>query len=716
MRALSSVATLERPLTADGAILGTFQYMAPEQLEGGDVDARTDIFAFGALLYEILTGRKAFHGKSQASLIAAILERQPESISSVQPMTPPELDRLMQRCLAKDADERWQNAFDLAAELLWIANAEPTRASRAPGKGRGTVAALLLGAMVAGLGTWASVRSPTSDARHPLRFRLAFSEDIRMPPGSRRPFAISPDGRWLVHVARRLELGNQLYLRPLDQFESRLIPGTDGASSPFFSPDARFVAFWAAGTLFKVPVEGGPPQPICEMANHQLSEWAEDDRIYWGGASRGLHRVSASGGDPETLTVVDSATGELGHLWPHLLPDGDQLMFTIRRSDWYETEVLSLSTGKRKKLATLGHASNARYLPSGHLLYADTNKLIAVPFDADSIETVGAAVVVLTDVQIRPGVGSAQLTVSRDGTLLYKPGVVIEAALFSVERSGEATQLFEDTDFFHHPRLSPDGTSLLVSIHASSGGHDLWLYDRARETRRRLTAAGDNTSPAWAPEGEQLAFGSVADEGVSHLSLIGTGGGAEVEILSSSRDDNLHPTSWSPDGRFVAYNRVPPLADSDIWIHEIDSDDGEASFLDSEFNERTPAFSSDGRWVAYVSDESGRNEIYIISFPGKERQIAISKGGGQEPLWSSNGRELFYRDLSGTGVYAVAIEGSEFGEPRLLFEGDYAVYPGTNYDVSYDGQSFIMVREIVRPSLNVVVNWFDELNERVPRK
>ena len=483
---LSALPTEQKSLTQPGAILGTFQYMAPEQLEGKEADARTDVFAFGAVLYEMLTGHRAFEGKSQASLIGAILKDEPPPISTVQTMTPPALDHVVQRCLAKDPDDRWQTASDVLHELKWtskegspavgVAPAESARAGR-----RGVtpvLAAWLVGAIMAGVAVWAL----TSHAPDASLKRLSVSLPAEAPYAGPGGHALSPDGTRLVYGAvvggRR-----QLYTRALDRFDPQLMPGTEDAATVFFSPDGEWVGFVTQpeNKLKKVSVHGGPPLTLCD-AIFLGGSWGAEDAIVFVAQSGGglsLARVSASGGEPEVLTTPDIAKGER-HGWPQILPGGEAVLFSITSGSFNvgQIAVLSLETGEYRTVVEPGY--NAQYVPSGHIVYTVGGALMAAPFDVDGLETTGAPGPVLEGILTNPGLGGTSFAFSRDGSLAYVPGgstPVAAATLALVDREGVASPLVEAPRFYTLPRFSPDGQRVAVTIRVE-GDRDIWIYER----------------------------------------------------------------------------------------------------------------------------------------------------------------------------------------------------------------------------------------------
>jgi serine/threonine-protein kinase len=733
---LSELPTAKDPLTAQGTILGTLQYMAPEQLEGKDEDARTDIFAFGVVVYEMATGKRAFEGKSQASVIGAILKDDPPSISSLQPMTPPGLDRIVKRCLAKEPDERCQSAKDLTDELKWIAEggSQVALASTATMKGFHafgrralilSMGTLLLGAAIASIAAWNLKPTPPQPVTRMV---------INLPPGQqlagldRGPaVAFSPDGTRLAYVAR--QNGTlQLYLRAMDSLEAKPISGTEGASEPFFSPDGQWLGFFAAQKLKKVAVSGGAVVTLGDAAQPHGASWGSPGMIASPRTDTStLVQVSDAGGASQPLTRFEKE--DVSHRWPEFLPGGKAVLFAAspNNTNWINAQVAvqSLGTGERRNLIQGG--TQPRYAPSGHLVYAQGGSLMAVPFDSQRLRVTGTAIPVIDGVLQSPASGAVQYSLSATGSLVYVSGGVQSAQrrLVWVNRNGTEQQLAAPAHAYRGPRLSPDGRRVAVAIEEQET--QIWLYDLSRETLTRLTFEGNqNYNPAWTPDGKRIAFES-NKEGPPNLFWQLADGSGGLERLATSAYGRV-PVSWSPDGRLLAFYEINPSTQRDILVLQMgDSSAGSGQvrkaqpFLQTPFNESAPRFSPDGRWLAYISDESGRYEIYVQPYPGPGGKWQISTEGGTEPAWNPNGRELFYR--TGDKMMAVDIAtkpGFTVGKPRMLFEGQYEVTPGAfpSYDVSSDGQRFLMLKssesaQAAPTQINVVLNWSEELKQKV---
>jgi len=699
-------------LTQEGTILGTFQYMAPEQLEGKEADARTDIFAFGAVLYEMATGRKAFSGGSQASLISSIMGSEPPAISTVAPMTPPAFDRVVRTCLAKDPDDRWQTAHDVGVQLKWIQEGgsavglpAPVAAQRKT-RERLTWAliGLMLGSVAAGLVGWALLTRRAPAPRPVTRFTVALPVGAFLTGVLGNRLALSPDGRRLAFVGSQGGK-QQVYARRLDQFEFAPVPGTDGASQLFFSPDGEWIGFYAAGSVRKVSVGGGVALPVCSAPTIFGAVWAPDDSI-WFGSRQGLMRVSASGGVPEVATKLEK--GEASHRYPQILPGDKAVLFVVSRTTGTGFEIVaqSLETGRRASLIRPG--GRPRYVHPGYLIYTsgDGSPLLAVPFDVERLQVKGAPVPV-TEGSV------SQYDVSRNGTLASLPALSeMTSALAWVDGKGAAQTLSSPAHYFEQPRVSPDGRSIAVANR--EGNPDVWVYGLDRGTLVRITFDPDeDETPVWTPDGKRVTY----RRGDKVLWKPADGSGTE-ELLATV-ENNPHLGSWSPDGRMLAFNAIASTGE-DIFLLSTDVKGPPRPFLQTPFNERGPMFSPDGHWLAYTSDESGRDEVYVQAFPGPGGKWQISTEGGSEPVWARDGKRLFY--VSGSRLMGVAVQSEPTfaaGEPQMIFEGPYwrAHRELGNYDVSPDGRRFLMIsgKEMTQTRLHVVLDWFGEL-ERLASK
>ena len=708
-------------LTQEGTILGTFQYMAPEQLEGKEADARTDIFAFGAVLYEMATGRKAFSGASQASLISAIMKEEPAPIATLQPMTPPALDRVVRTCLAKDPEERWQSAHDIKSELSWIAQAgsqagiaAPVVASRRRRDRLGWgVAGAVLGAILAAAATWGVLARRPAVSRPVTRVAVPIPAGDTFVTDNYLTLAISPDGRRVVYVGRRADK-RYLFLRALDAGEAAPIAGTEGAYSPFFSPDGQWLGFWVDGKIKKVSLSGGAPVAVCDcgVSDRLLgATWGGDDSIVftqrWAG---GLFRVSAAGGAPQPVTKVTMKDQDRGHLWPDLLPDGKSVLFTVFTGgslEDYAIAVAPLATGKPKVLVKGG--TFGRYAASGHILYARGATLFAVPFDAKRLEVTGAAFPVAEGVFQNTN-GGAGYAVSKNGTLLYVGGGVLlpERSLVWVDRQGAVTPAAAIKRPFSGPSLSPDGRRVAVTVEAQT--YDVWVLDIERETLTRLTFGKDDGNAVWSPDGKRLAYQS-SQAGSYNIYIRPSDGSGSEERLTSDQDHDSFPLAFSADGKLLVFQKTHAGV-PEIWVHFFEKGASPRPMLQGPFRHEAGQLSPDGRWMSYQSDESGKTEVYVTAFPGPGGKWQISTDGGRGALWSPHGREIFYRkDKKVLRVAVTASPSFSASRPEVLFEGDYE-----GWDIARDGKRFLMVKDEAAESapkhLNLFLDWFEDLRAR----
>ncbi len=730
------------PLTAEGTILGTLQYMAPEQLEGRDADSRTDIFAFGAVVYEMVTGKKAFEGKSQASLIAAIMTAEATPVSSLQPMSPPALDRVVTKCLAKEPNWRWQTVHDLHDELQWVAAAGSQVgtlvSAAAPPQGAGwrrgapLALAAMLGALVVGLVAW-SLRPP-AESRPVTRFNYDLPADAAFRNNSQGVMAFSADGRHFVY-----NLATGLYLRPMGDLEARLIPGTEAAlSTPFFSPNGESVGYWQDGVLKRIAISGGAPVVIANITSSLFgASWGTDNAIFFG-QPEGILRVSANGGTPELVIPAEEGEQMDG---PQLLPDGESVLFSVTTATggdrWDQAQIVVQSLGTGERTIVLQGGSAARYVPSGHLVYALGEVLFAVTFDADRVEVSGGPISVVEGVARTANAGgasaAANYAVSDRGALIYLdasarfgvgPLVTSLRSLVWVDRQGREEPLVAPARAYSYPRLSPDGRQVAVDIRDQDS--EIWVWNLDRATLSRLTFNPElDRFPTWSPDGRRIAFSSQRDGSGGNPHWRAADGTGSVQRLAEQSDRQVFPTSFSPDGTsLLVYGDVGGSQQDDIGIVSLETEGGVTPLLETTFGERNGEVSPDGRWLAYESDESGQPEIYVRPFPNLDGGLwQVSTGGGTQPAWARTGRELFYR--SGDALMAAPVQtagGFVPGNASVVFEGQYAEgFGGRAYDISPNGQRFLMVKEVATDpqdaALNrfiVVENWFEELRQRVP--
>jgi Tol biopolymer transport system component len=709
----SLAATLTRPLTAHGTILGTFQYMAPEQLEGQEADARTDIFAFGAVLYEMLTGRRAFEGRSQASLISAIMSSDPPPISTLQPAskgTPPSaLDHVVRTCLKKNPEDRFQTAHDVMLQLQWVTEMEPGHAPRSERPRTWPHWLLSAGLFIAALAfAVAWYRRPAVEV-HSVRFTLDPPDNASFPPYPGF-VAVSPDGLRIAFVAAG-EGKNLLWVRALDTLAVRSLPGSEGASSPFWSPDSRFIGFFADRKLKKIEASGGPAIILCDAASPAPfglgGAWNQDGTIVFAQTGGLFHRVSAAGGVAVPLASI--AAGERQQVsFPSFLPGGRHLVHTgtVDVSGSMGTFITLLDTKESRRLfqPSRGAAYSHR-----HLLFLRAGNLMAMPFDVKRLEPAGSAVPLAEMVDT--------FSVSENGVLVYRTGSVggFGKQLTWYDRSGKQKQPLGKMAGYFTLRLSPDEKRLAVQIYDTQTLGDIWVFDLTRAIPTRLTFDPSNDHhPVWSPDGIRIVWASnrparSGSGGTSNLYIKNSGGTGDDELLLKS-ETNKRPTDWSRDGRFILYENEDPKTKTDLYVYPMLGDRRPFPFLNSEFNEAQARFSPDSRWVAYVSDESGAPQVYVQAFPRGTAKYQISDAGGEEPQWRGDGKEIFY--ISAGKLMAVAIKATgstlEPALPRPLFDAriSRAVWNG-NYAVRADGQSFLVNSLGVASAspLTVVLNW-----------
>lgn len=718
------------PVTQEGTIIGTFQYMSPEQVEGKEVDGRSDIFSLGAVLYEMLTGKRAFEGKSQLSVASAILEKEPEPISSVKPLTPPVLDHVIRKCLAKSAEERWQSASDLASELKWIAEARISTGAHAAvtaRKGRASWAYAVAGVVVAALALGGLLLWRGRSAREPV-VRLTItrpeSEPIRVNAGP--ALAFSPDGRRIAFVVAH-GADTQLVLRDLSSFDAKAVPGTEGAETPFFSPDGEWLAFIASGRVKKVPVNGGAAIDLIDVATSAVTAvgganggtWLADGSIVLNsGMTAGLVRVPASGGKPEPVPRPDGDKAGAWQWWPEALPGGG-VLFTMRSGEGpgeSSIAVLSMKTGKYKTMVEKGEY--AHYSPDGHIVYLQNGTLLAVPFDEERMEVTGPAEPVMGGVQYTPS-AFAQFAIAANGTLAYIPGTAkdLNNTLVTIDRNGREEALKVPPRGFEDMDLSPDGKLLAMTV---IGGQqwNVWIYDLQQGSLNRLTFEGDNRDPMWSADGKRVIYGSTRNgrRGLYWKPVSGTGG--EEQLLDANLQ--LFPSSMTSDGKYLIY-------ESGTW-----EDTGAIYALPLQ-GERTPKVlfeqrglasgkvSPNRKWLAYESAESGRTEIYVRKFNGGAEKRQISTEGGEHALWSRDGGELYFRSsgAKGTMVMSTTIgKGEEFtfSPPRALFRFGCITAGPHDYGVMGNGQKIVCIKEpeaeTKATQVNVVLNWASEFKKK----
>jgi serine/threonine-protein kinase len=710
-------------LTKSGVSLGTPQYMSPEQASGEqNLDRRTDVYALGVVLYEMLAGQPPFTGTSVQAIIASVMSDDPVPVTQRRRSVPPHINDAIACALEKLPADRWKSAAEFAEALAGTRGASRRRRT---GLLRSPALWLLFGALLLA-GAAVSLRNGgrSTAAAGPIRFDIDFDPGVR--PTHTPVVRLSADGRQLF-VTAMVNRQEEVFRRRFDQSRMEVIAGAGqgdqgtGNSRPFVSPDGRWVASFRQGKLRKVPVEGGPAIDLA-ASDWAGGSWGRNGKLVYGRSyNTGIWMVSERGGDERMLTATDTAKGELGHWWPQILPDGDHVLFTAYRtpSERATIEVVSIKTGKRKVLFAGGVLG--LYVASGHLVYAAGESIRAVPFDLKRLEVTGPARPVVDSVAMNTTDGAATFDVSETGTLAYMPirSYVTETEVVFVDRRGRETRAIPASDRYDHPRLSPDGSHISVDIRSANSAGDVWVFPVGRAAGTRVTAEGGRDFGAeWTADARELIYSS--EHPTYDLYRRAADASRPPEPLVTGGYDRYTGTV-SADGRLATFVFSAPNSGSELWTVPLAGRGRATRYLANGFNLAHPAISPDGHWMAYDSDEAGRVEVYVQSFPDpKERRWKISPSYGSEPLWSKGGRELVYR--KGDSVVAVSVDlaHGQIGQPVALFGGPYPDNPGwtrpRSYDVSRDGERFLMTKLPVNrpnPQISVVLNWFDELRGKV---
>jgi serine/threonine-protein kinase len=733
----SSSPTLTRMATHAGIILGTAAYMSPEQAKGKAVDRRTDIWAFGCLLYEMLTGKRAFDGESVSDTLANVIKEEPDW-TALPPSVPPRIRALLKRCLTKDVKQRLQAIgdaritidevlagsaeLDFSATASGVATVQSSKASRIlPWAVAGALAVTLLAVLI-------FFRSRTD--RHPAPvMRLNLTADVRHLQAHRgSAVAISPDGTRIAYVSMRPIPSSgkgedlvapraetyALFVRKLDQLEPVLLAETPAGTSPFFSPDGRWIGFHSDGAIKKVPSDGGPPLTVCEAPGILGASWGDDGYIYFAPSGVGeIRRVPEEGGTPATVVKEATTQGMTNFRWPRILPGGKAVLFTTSETNWlarhYKTEAYSLATGKRT--VVLDDSADGRYLPGGYLVFLRGNVLMVARFDVSALKVTGPAVPVVNEVTGDEWFGSADYGLSSTGTLVYLTGgVQRDYRLVSADMAGKAEPIGNLVRGFEDLSVSPDGKQVAVTL-VENATADVWVYNLQRDALSRLTQKGDCGDPLFSPDGSNVFYTNP-----SSLYVSPADGSRPAESLNTGLW--AEPESFSAGGANILYSTFSPVNnEASLWLLPVKGGSPPTQVLPGIARVHDGRFSPDGRWLAYVSAQSGVSQVYLQAYPGSGERVQVSSDGGREPLWSPDGKQLYFRtptkflsaDVKTAPELAVA-------KPRLLFEGNFLM-THHDYGLLPDGKHFILIQPVGKTplgELHVVVNWAEELKTRLP--
>ena len=710
------------PVTQEGMIVGTFQYMSPEQVEGKEVDGRSDIFSLGAVLYEVLTGRKAFEGKTQLSVASAILEKEPTSITVAKPLTPPALDHVIQKCLAKTPDERWQSASDLASELKWISES----AEHAVGRGLGRVrvntwkgvawliAGALMGAAIVGAVRWPISAPPEKIAYFPTP--MAFPA---------RDIAVAPSGHTIAVIAY-LESArrNALWIYDLGSPSARSLAETEGASFPFWSPDSRTIAFFADGKLKKLEIAGGPVQTVCDAPSGRGGTWNKDGVVVFtpdSAIGAGLYRVSVLGGEVKQISKPDLSRGEDSHRWPMFLPDGTHYLYlAVNFSGQKGVDSIFVgSLDSNEKRFILDTPANAAYAAPGYLLFYKDKNLLAQRFNQKRLALMGEPAVILTEIQYQPQIKRAVFAASDDGLLAAQTGTAVALSQLAwFDRKGKQLGVVGQPDVYGNVSIAPNERSVVVNkTDVVTQNTDIWTLDLQRDFAKRITFdTSFSAAPVWSPDGGQVAFFSNRLRS-SDVFVKNSNGAQEAKMILHDMHDDVDkvPSAWSRDGKYLLYTRG-----SDLWLATF-PEPKSIVFLKAPSVIRNGQFSPDERWVAYASNETGKWEVYVTSFPNPNGKWQVSSGGGEQPRWRGDGKELFYLSPDGRMMAVPVTSAGNFdaGAAAVLFQATPRQPVSSRdifvYDVSKDGGRFLVntpVKQGQTTPMSVVLNWTAELKRK----
>lgn len=728
----SPVPSPTSPLSSAGAVIGTVQYMSPEQIQGQEADARSDIFGFGIMLFEMATAKHAFDGKSQASIVGQILAVDPPAAVTLRPETPPALDRLIRICLEKDPDERLQSVHDLKLDLQAILETAasgtqaPVQASRT--RWLPWVAAAVLATAAIALG-WAYVRALSAPQTSVHAYILPPEQsEFNFLANWSGGVAISPDGKRIAFVGKKPDSNQEmLWIQALDSGAANLIPGTEGAGFPFWSYDSRYVGFFAGGKMQKIPADGGPPQTICQAKDARGGAWNQEDTILFTPTpGDGLFRVSAAGGTPTPVTELDTRGGELSHRWPVFLPDGKHFLFWLQGAKVAADGAIYVGSldSKQRRLLVASESSGA-YAEPGYLLFVREGALLAQKLNLRSLQLEGDAQPVAAHVGVNTTVFRSIFAASATGRLVYlEGGISAGHRLLWYGRDGKpGPAVVQGEEQYRNPALSPDGKRLAVSV-VTSSSQDIWIFDLVRQTRSRLTfSQGRSLHPTWSPDGRWIYYSAFRSGRTYMYRRLSDGTGEEETILTGGGVRLALPNSISNDGKYLAYEQImdseheKSARNYDLFALPLFGERKPIPQVLSPFLKVWPEFSPDGKWLAYASEETGRLEIYVKPFPGPGGKYQVSTGGGDNPKWSRDGRELFFSsDVGEVMVVDVRESGAalQLSTPRPVLKAPMVGGPEGPFVVSPDGKRFLvnqMGSDTVRLPLTLLTNWAAQLNQ-----
>ena len=737
---MSNSPTLSMAATRQGVILGTAAYMSPEQAKGKVADRRADVWAFGVVLYEMLAGKQLFSGETIPETLASVMKEEP-ALDKIPSNTPPAIRNLLRRCLEKPVRRRVQHIGEVRIVLedvlsgVALGPAEPVAAQR---KGRerlawaAAVALFVLTTIAFAIGY--VLRAPKPPQQTRLSAEIGADASLYTATGASA--ILSPDGMRLALLATASDQKRRIYIRSLDHLQATALSGTENATNPFFSPDGQWIGFFADGKLKKISVQGGAAVTLCDVTTGVGGSWGDDGTIVFAPIqTSALSNVSSAGGSPQPLTTLDKQAGEITQRWPQVLPGSKAVLFTsdTGQGNYEDAEIVVYSVDSRQRKTVQRGGYYARYLLSGHVVYLHEGTLFALPFDLQRLEVTGQPAPILEGVLTTPGTGGAQFSFSNTGNVVYVAGGSEgqKVSIYWMDREGRFTPLRETPADYRNPAFSPDGKRLALEIFDGKS-RDVWVYEWERDTLTRLTFAGEtNAYPSWTPDGQRIVYSSQEKGGALNLGWIRADGAGNAQRLAESKN-NQYARSWRPDGKVLAFRQTNPETSADIMTLSVEGNEksgwkpGEPKpFVNSAFNELEPAFSPDGRWLAYQSIESGSIEVYVRPFPGPGGKWQISTGGGSHPKWSRNGKELFYRTADSkimVATYTASGDSFRADKPQLWSPGQFTNLGGGvgNFDLHPDGKRFAVLKapgtEVTAAvnKVSFIFNFFDELRAKLP--